>query len=74
MNKNINIGSDSFSTQLNHVMGEQPRKLMARKAKKASRFEYDSDDIECDRHRQNYKRAAAKYLTRIQLHSNEINF
>ena len=74
MNRNISTGSDSFSTKLNHVMGEQPRKLISRKSKKSSRFEYDSDDIEFDKHRQNYKRAADKYLARIQLHTNEVNF
>ena len=74
MSRNIMNGNDSFSTKLHHAMGEQPRKLMSRKGKKASRFEYDSDDIEFDRHRQNYKRAAAKYSARIQLNSNEINF
>lgn len=74
MNRSINTDNDSLSAKFNHVMGEQPRKLMARKIKKSSRFEYDSDDIESDRHRQNYKRAAAKYLTRIQLNSNEVNF
>jgi hypothetical protein len=74
MNRNISSGSDSFSTKLNHVVGEQPRKLMSPKSKKMSRFEYDSDDIEFDRHRQNYKRAAAKFSTRIQLNSSEINF
>ncbi len=74
MNRNITSGSDVYSTKLHHTMGEQPRKLMSRKIKKASRFEYDSDDIEFDRHRQNYKRAAAKYSARIQLNSNEINF
>jgi hypothetical protein len=73
MNRNIGGDSEIFSSRLNHAMGEQPRKLMSRKSKKASRFDYDSDDIEFDRHRQNYKRAAAKYLTRIQLNSNEIN-
>ena len=74
MNRNTIGNDDLFNTKLNHAMGEQPRKLMARKAKKESRFEYDSDDIEFDRHRQNYKRAAAKFSTRIQLHSNEVNF
>ncbi|RYY76170.1 MAG: hypothetical protein EOO52_01210 [Gammaproteobacteria bacterium] len=74
MNRNISGSSDSFSTKLNHAIGEQPRKLMSSKSKKMSRFEYDSDDIEFDRHRQNYKRAAAKFSTRIQLNSNEINF
>ena len=74
MNRTINVENDSLNTRLNHVVGEQPRKLMSRKAKKLSRFEYDSDDIEFDKHRQNYKRAADKYLTRIQLHSTEVNF
>jgi len=73
MNRDL-ISNDSYSTKINHAVGEQPRKLMSRKAKKDSRFEYDSDDIEFDRHRQNYKRAAAKFATRIQLSSNEINF
>jgi len=74
MNRDMLSGNDSFSTKLNHTMGEQPRRLMSRKTKKESRFEYDSDDIEIDRHRQNYKRAAAKFATRIQLNSNEISF
>ncbi|MET0357429.1 MAG: hypothetical protein ABW044_11660 [Cellvibrio sp.] len=74
MNKNMSSDNNFHNTRLNQVVGEQPRKLVSRKSRKSSRFEYDSDDIEFDRHRQNYKRAAAKYSTRIQLHSNEINF
>lgn len=74
MSRNMSGDNHFHNTKLNHMVGEQPRKLMSPKSRKSSRFEYDSDDIEFDRHRQNYKRAAAKYSTRIQLHSNEINF
>ncbi len=77
MNRNINSATDFSTTKINHNIGEQPRKLMARKNKKSKffeRFENETDDIELDKHRQNYKRASNKYSSRIQLHSNEVIF
>ena len=76
MNRDMNSANDFPSTRI-HNVGEQPRKLMARKNKKSrffERFENQTDDIEMDKHRQNYKRASNKYSSRIQLHPNEIIF
>lgn len=77
MNRNMISANDFPGTKVNHSIGEQPRKLMARKNKKSrffERFENETDDIEMDKHRQNYKRASNKYSSRIQLHPNEIIF
>lgn len=77
MNRDMNSANDFISTKINHSIGEQPRKLMARKNKKSrffERFENETDDIEMDKHRQSYKRASNKYSSRIQLHLNEVTF
>lgn len=77
MNRDINSANDFPSTRINHSVGEQPRKLMTRKNKRAKffeRFENEIDDIEMDKHRQSYKRASTKYASRIQLHANEVIF
>ena len=74
MNRDIMNNNDFYSSKINPNIGEQPRKLMARKDKKHKFFDSDFDDIEMDKHRQTYKRVAAKYSTRIQLHSNEVIF
>lgn len=73
MNRNMMDRDDLSSNEFNHSVGEQPRKLMSRKNKRVkafSKFEYESDEIE--KNRQNYKRASAKYATRLQLRSSDI--
>lgn len=77
MNRDMNSATDFPSTKINHSIGEQPRKLMSRRAKKSrffERFDNENDDIELDKHRQSYKRASTKYASRIQLNSSETIF
>lgn len=73
MNRNIITLDDLSTNAFNHNVGEQPRKSMSRKNKKAktfAQFEYETDEI--NEHRESYKRASAKYATRLQLRSSEI--